>query len=397
MIRFSQSIADKIQTSRKREPKLRIVVIGTRGFPNVQGGVEAHCEHLYPLLVEKGHEVIVFTRRPYITDPLEEYKGVKLIHLTCPHNKFLEAIVHSWKCVFQAKGLKPDIVHIHSIGPSLMAPLAKILGMKVVVTHHGPDYLREKWKGIPKHFLKFCEKMGMLFADRIITIAPYISTHIQSLYKKRAAVIPNGVTMPEEIRSKETLKKYNLEEKHYILTVGRFVPEKAFHDLIEAFRLYQSQAYSTRPWKLVIVGKADHRDEYSIKLRKLAEETPDVILTGQLKRKPLQELFQHCGMFVLPSRYEGLPIVLLEAMSCGAFCLASDIPANQCVPLDPQNYFSPGNVQELSQKLLENSTRYVLRHDRLHQMTSIRNTFDWQHIADKTVNVYLSLLRKSAA
>jgi glycosyltransferase involved in cell wall biosynthesis len=376
--------------------RLRIVVIGTRGFPNVQGGVEAHCEHLYPLLVEKGHEVIVFTRRPYITDPLKEYKGVKLIHLSCPHNKFLEAIVHSWKCVIQARSLNPDIIHIHSIGPSLMAPLAKLLGMKVVLTHHGPDYLREKWKGFPRHFLKFCEGAGILFADKVITIAPYISSHIQSLYKKTPAVIPNGVSTHKEIRTKDTLKKYGLAEQHYILAVGRFVPEKAFHDLVEAFRLYQLRAYSTHTWKLVLVGKADHQDEYSIKLRKLACETPNVILTGQLKRKPLQELFQNCGMFVLPSRYEGLPLVLLEAMSCGAFCLASDIPAHQCVPLDPQNYFSAGNIEELAQKLLDNSTRYVLRHDRIHQMTSIKNTFNWQHIADKTLNVYLSLLRRSS-
>jgi len=45
---------------------MKIVVLGTRGFPNVQGGVEAHCENLYPRLVKLGYEVIVFGRAPYL-------------------------------------------------------------------------------------------------------------------------------------------------------------------------------------------------------------------------------------------------------------------------------------------------------------------------------------------
>ena len=69
---------------------MRITFLGTRGFPNVQGGVERHCENLAVNLVKLGCEVIVFTRRPYVEKNLKEYKGVKLIILPTIKNKWIE-------------------------------------------------------------------------------------------------------------------------------------------------------------------------------------------------------------------------------------------------------------------------------------------------------------------
>ena len=82
----------------------------------------------------------------------------------------------------------------------------------------------------------------------------------------------------------------------------------------------------------MIVVDADHEDEYSRKLKEQAKSAPGVVLTGRLTGKPLQELYAGAGLFVLPSYYEGLPIVLLEAMSYGLSCIVSDIAANGEVP-----------------------------------------------------------------
>src|SRR3989338_1165422 len=115
---------------------MKIAVLGTRGFPNVQGGVETHCENLYPDLVKKGCDVTVFTRLPYVDPSLKEYRGVRLVSLYARRHKFIETILHTSWGVVQARFRNPDIVHIHAIGPSIITPFAKLLGMKVVVTNH---------------------------------------------------------------------------------------------------------------------------------------------------------------------------------------------------------------------------------------------------------------------
>jgi glycosyltransferase involved in cell wall biosynthesis len=116
---------------------LRIVMLGLRGFPDVQGGVERHVEHLSRRLVELGCEVEAIVRSPYMPkDCPPSWHGVKLHPVWSPRVTGVEALVHSFLGVFHAARMKPDILHIHSIGPALFAPLARALGLRVVVTHH---------------------------------------------------------------------------------------------------------------------------------------------------------------------------------------------------------------------------------------------------------------------
>ncbi len=362
---------------------MKIAVIGTRGFPDVQGGVEKHCEKLYVHLVEKGCDIVVFTRKPYTSTHVKKYKGITLIPVGCPRNKFLEAIVHTFICVLKARKLRPDILHIHAIGPSLFTPLARVLGLKVVVTTHGPDYKREKWALPAKTFLRFCERMGMTFANGVIAIAKNIAGDIKSTYGRESALIPNGVEIPCLAETVNILGKYGLQKKKYILAVGRFVPEKGFHDLIEAFNRGGYKGF-----KLVIVGDADHQDKYSRDLNEKATKSDHVVVTGFLTEKPLQELYSHAALFVLPSYYEGLPIVLLEAMSYGLSCIASNIPANRNVQLDEDRFFEPGDINAITVKIREFIHKQWDEEDRNKQINMIHEFYDWGKIADQTLKVY---------
>jgi glycosyltransferase involved in cell wall biosynthesis len=362
---------------------MKIAVTGSRGFPGVQGGVEKHCEKLYSRLINHGCDIIVFTRKPYVTYPDEKFNGITLIPLSCPQNKFLETIVHTFKSVLKARKLHPDILHIHAVGPSLYTPLARVLGMKVVVTSHGPDYKRKKWPLPVKIFLRLCEWAGMTFASEIIAIAQDIADDIGNKYGRVPAVIPNGVDIPAPSLTSEVLEKHDLKKKKYILSVGRFVPEKGFHDLIDAFNDMKLDE-----WKLVIVGDADHEDNYSRDLKERAGKKSNIILTGFLTGQPLQEIYSHAGLFVLPSYYEGLPIVLLEAMSYGLSCIASDIPANRNVELGDDRFFKAGDINMLSRKIADFIQRPWEDTDKRHQLNMIAEKYNWESIADETLNVY---------
>ena len=373
--------------------KLKIAVLGTRGFPNVQGGIETHCENLYPQLVEKGCAVIVFTRKPYVNLNISMYKGVGLIPLSCPKHKFIETFYHTFIGVFAARRHSPDILHIHAIGPSLMAPIARLLGLKVVITHHGPDYERKKWGKLPKMVLKLGERLGCKWANGIIAISKTIEEQVKNKYDRAVTVIPNGVIIPEIIQSNTTLEKYGLITGKYILSVGRFVPEKGFHDLIGAFsRLITYDAkLKADNWKLVIIGKADHEDKYSLGLKEKASLNSSIILTGFLTGEPLQELYSHAGLFVLPSYYEGLPIVLLEALSYGLSCIASDIPANREVGLEDDRFFCAGDIETLVSIIKEFIHKPMGVEEKIAQRNRIAGKYDWAKIADKTKEVYAAV------
>ncbi len=380
---------------------MKIAVLGTRGFPHIQGGVEAHCENLYPYLVKMGCEVTVFTRKPYVNLNIGSYKGITLIPLPCLKKKSLEAFLHTFIGIFVVKRFSPDILHIHAIGPSLFIPIARLLGLKVVMTHHGPDYQRKKWGKFARLILILGERFGCKWANGIVCISETIAAHVRKKYHRDVTVIPNGVTIPEILQTDDILKKYALTKGKYILSVGRFVPEKGFHDLIDAFNRFSTWNFKSQTsetelradnWKQVIVGSADHEDAYSLRLKEKAKNNNDIILTGFLTGKSLHELYSHAGLFVLPSYYEGLPIVLLEAMSYGLSCIASDIPANRNVEILGDRFFQAGNIPALAAKMQECISKPPGEAERRKQITMVSQRYNWEKIAERTMEVYKNIL-----
>lgn len=362
---------------------MKIVVTGTRGIPNIMGGVETHCEELFPRIAEKGFDITIIRRSNYVKDSLKEWKGVKLLNVESPKKKSFEAIIHTFRAINEAKRLKADILHIHAIGPALLIPYAKMLGMKVVFTHHGPDYDRDKWGMAAKTMLKLGERFGCVFADEVIVISNVIRNLIKQKYNRTQHVhlIYNGVPQPEMSDYPEYFKELGIEKGKYILGMCRFVPEKNLHHLIEAFSRTEY-----KDCKLVLAGDTDFEDDYSRKLKKMSREH-DVVLTGFIKGKKLHSLLTNTRCFVLPSSHEGLPIALLEAMSYQIPVIVSDIPANLEVGLNPECYFPVGNIQELSKKLQKNmDTSYQ-------KVEYDMSKYDWDAIAQQTVDTYYDLIK----
>jgi glycosyltransferase involved in cell wall biosynthesis len=238
---------------------MKIIVLGTRGIPDILGGVETHCQELYPRIVDKGHQVTLITRTPYVIDKgITQYKGVKLKHIYAPKIKSLEAVIHTFLGVLYAGIKRPDILHIHAIGPMIMTPFAKLLGLKVIVTNHGPDYDRKKWGKLAKKVLKTGERLGTKFADEVIVISEVIRTIIKNKYNREDThLIYNGVNLPTIATEDNYITKLGLNKNKYIIGVGRFVEEKGFLDLIEAYSQIDTNV------KLVLVGDADHETNHS--------------------------------------------------------------------------------------------------------------------------------------
>lgn len=397
---------------------MKIVVTGTRGIPNVMGGVETHCEELFPRIAAMGEDVTVIRRKSYVNDGLKEWKGVKLVDIETPKKKSFEAIIHTYRAINMAKKLGADILHIHAIGPALLTPYAKMLGMKVVFTHHGPDYDRDKWGKAAKMVLKLGERMGCMFADDVIVISDVIRNLIKEKYgrTKNVHLIYNGVSKPEICDYPEYFEELGIKKGRYILGMCRFVPEKNLHHLVEAFNIIKNEELRIKKEssalaneelkikkqglaqadeelkgkdsgdddiKLVLAGDTDFEDDYSRGLKEMAKKN-GVVLTGFVKGRKLHSLLTNCMCYCLPSSHEGLPIALLEAMSYGVKVIVSDIPANLEVGLPQNDYFHVGNVDELAKKLNDVITHPVEHIE--YDMTK----YDWDKIAREVKEVYLS-------
>lgn len=365
---------------------MHIVVIGTRGIPEIQGGVETHCQELYPRIVALGHKVTVIRRTPYITDDnhISSYKGVDLIDIYAPRKKSLEAIIHTFLAIIKARRLNPDVLHIHAIGPAIMTPFARLLGMKVVMTNHGPDYDRQKWGRLAKWILKTGERLGTRFSKRVIVISKVIADILAAKYNRHDTdLIYNGVSTPQKATRFPYIESLGLEQGKYIVAVGRFVKEKGFHDLISAFK-----QLNLPDFKLAIAGDADHSDDYSESLKRSAREA-GVVLTGFIRGDKMNQLMSGAALFVIPSYHEGLPFSLLEAMSYNLDVVASDIPANKIDQLVPTDFFPTGNIEALAEIIKEK-----IEHPHINRVYDL-SPYDWDNIADETLEVYRRLLDKS--
>jgi len=370
---------------------LQVMALGLRGIPNVPGGVEVHASELYPRLQALGAQVTVLGRscyRPANAPPV--WRGVNIRWLPATRLQGVEALLHTLLGVLYAGVRRPDVLHIHAVGPWLCVPLAKLLGLKVVVTHHGQDYLREKWNAPARALLRLGERLGITFADARIVISNSIRDMVRARYGRESVLVPNGIGDLRRVADRSLVDALGLTPQRYIIQVSRLVPEKRQLDLIAAFK-----AAALPGWKLVLVGGAQGSQRYAEKLRAQSEGNEAIVCTGFRSPPDVQQLVSHAGIFALPSSHEGLPIALLEAMKIGVPVVASNIAANREVGLDNSCYFPMGDIQALAVRLRERAAITPEERDVIAQELRLScGRYDWDAIAKLTMQVMEGVVAK---
>ena len=361
---------------------LRVTMLGLRGFPNVQGGVERHVENLSRELSHLGCRVEAIVRSPYVgKEANREWQGTRLRRLWSPRAKGIEPFVHTFLGVLHAAWARPDILHIHGIGPAFFTPLGRMLGLNVVVTHHMANYENEKWNGFARALLRLGERVGMLLSRGRIAVSPSLAERMSKSYRVNVRTIPNGIDPPLPIQPQAILQAFGLEPGKYFLTVARIDEQKRQLDLVAAFA-----QLGRIDWKLVLVGGADYRSGYARAVEEAARATPGVVMLGVQSGKSLAGLYAGAGAFVLPSSHEGQPIAVLEALSYGCPVVLSDIPPHREIGANGARYFAAGDTQALAGQLgaISQGERQL---DKAEHARVLR-AHNWAHIAETTLEVY---------
>lgn len=374
--------------------RARVAVVGSKGIPATFGGIERHVAELASRLVRRGFAVRVYCR-PYYASVSGSYEGVELVTLPTIYTKHLDAITHTLLSTLHALFTGVDIVHYHAMGPSVLSFLPRLFGARTVVTVHGLDWKREKWGRFASACLRFGEYGSVAFPSRTIVISRVLERYYASRYGRAVAYIPNGLIVRAPQPPRRVATRFGLARHDYVLFVGRLVPEKGCHHLVEAFR----RVATTK--RLVIAGGTSHSDAYVDELHGMASADPRVLFTGYVYGDTLSELYSNAYAYVHPSTLEGLSLSLLEALSFGSAVLASDIPENEEVLLDtgaaPRGVtFRAGDVGDLVAKLRALLADPSAADDlRSRGRAFVIERYDWNRIAAQTADVYDALVREA--
>ena len=371
-------------------------MIGHKYIPSRDGGVEVVVSNLAPHLVEIGYEVTCYNRtnRQFkklrkTGELMREYRGVHLIWAPTVDRRGLAAMSSSIFATVMAAFSRFDLVHYHTEGPCVLCWLPRLFGKKVGGTVHGPDHRRQKWGRFASAYILWGEKAAVRHADSIIVLSRGVQDYFREKYGRETVLIPNGID-PAEIRPAcEITRQFGLASREYILFLGRLVPEKGIHYLIEAYQSLKTDK------KLVIVGGTSDTDEYVRRLYDMAGDSPSILFTGFQQGPVAEELFSNAYLYVLPSDLEGMPLSLLEAMNYGCCCVTSDI--GECADvMDGSGFTFPrGNTEalrEILQDLCDHPDKAEVQRGQARAVVSSKYT--WRDITAQTGALYSRLLNR---
>jgi glycosyltransferase involved in cell wall biosynthesis len=365
---------------------MRIGMIGLKGIP-FPAGIENFTEQISWRLAARGHEVTVYVR-PYVKVG-DTYRGVRIRRLPSINTKHLDALSHTFVATLDVLFADLDVVHYHGLGPSVFSLLPRLGRARTIAHVHALDWQRAKWSALASGCLRGAEYAAMHFPHRTIAISKGLKRYLEAKYDRPVDYVPTGVEA-YDYKAPRNITQWGLGPDSYILFLSRLVPEKGCHHLLAAYDMLATD----KP--LVIAGSSTHTDGYAAALRGGARR--NVIFTGEVTGRTLEELFSNAYVYVLPSDVEGLAHSLLQALSYGRCVLASDIEANVEALGDCGLTFHHGDAHDLARKL-----EYVLANPAFVRdcaapaQARVREHYSWDHVVDSLEGIYGRCVASPAA
>lgn len=366
---------------------MKIAILGHKRIPGREGGIEVVVEELSTRMVKLDNDVTVYNRKSKNYKKYKEYNGVKIKNVFTIEKKSLDATVYSFLASFRVAFGRYDIIHYHAIGPSAFLLIPKLFRKKIVVTVHGLNYKTPKWKGFGAKFMKFGEKVVAKYADEIIVLSQEQKKYFKEKYNRDTKYISNGVSIRKRESAKIIKEKFGLEKNRYNLLVSRIVPGKGIETLLEAYKKVKTDM------PLIICGDSNFVGEFKERLMQLSQNDKRIKFIGFQSGKILDELYSNANLFIFPSEAEGMPMVLLEALSYNTPCLVSDIPENMEVGKNYVQYFKTGDKKDLEKQLVKclNDKNILFKND---TRKYIEEEYDWDDITSQTLKLYKQTNKK---
>jgi glycosyltransferase involved in cell wall biosynthesis len=365
---------------------MKIAILGTRGIPARYGGFETFAEQLSKRLVNLGHEVTVYCRRPFTAPDDVVDPRVRRVILPTIKNKHLDTAFHTFLSIFHVLFTKKDLILLCNVANSPLAWMPRLFGIPTVLNVDGLDRKRRKWNLFARYYLGFCELLSVITPTRIVTDALPIQEYFWRRYRKRSTMIAYGAEVPEDC---STLNEFELPKKKYLLYVSRLEPENNPELVVRAYREVKTD------WPLVMVGGNCYDHRFVDRLKEIADDR--VIFPGPIYGPRYWRLLLNAGLYVSGCEVGGLHPALIEAMAAENAVLALDTPENRETAADCGIYFRHSITDlagQMSQLIQNPDLRRKLGSEARNRARSL---FSWEEVAAKYEVLFSELVKKNGS
>lgn len=374
---------------------MKILVV-SHEFPPLGGGGANACFYLTKGYAERGHEVIIVTAGYEELKQEETLNGVKIFRIPCRRKhkehcgfpEMLDFLLKAWPVVKKAEEKnKFDICHVFFGIPS--GPIGYLLkkkyGVPYVIRFGGGDIpgFQERFKLIYKLLAPFVRVLWK-YADALVANSEGLKKFAMDFdSKNEVMIIPNGVD------NTYYCKENHLQEQgvYRILFASRLIERKGLQFIIPKLRLIEQEA--EKPVKLIVVGDGPYRtclEELAVKygVRDLIQ------FEGQKNKSELPFYYQNADVFILPSKKEGMPNVVLEAMASGLPILMTPCEGSKELVQDNGKILTIEDFPSVLAELCNDSEKRIKMGKRSEEI--IKQKYTWNYVIDKYLDVFSRIL-----
>ena len=368
--------------------RLRIAAFGGfRAIPPKEGGAgsDKFAYELYPRIIKLGHELTAYGRiypGDKSTPKYSQYEGIKIISFHTVNKAGFDTLIHSFKATIDIiLHNRAEIVHVHSGANSIWALFLRIFGKRVYVSQFAMDWKRDKWPWYGKLFYKMSNYLTAYIPNGVAFDNIFTREYFEKKFRRNFYFIPYGSEVKEPPVQSSILDKIGVTSGGYFLFIGRFIPDKGVHILIDAFREVKTDI------KLVLVGGSPNPNDYERRIRSAADER--IIFAGYVYGDNTNFLIKNALSYIQPSLIEGLSPVILTVMGLGTPLICSDIVENKFITGENATHFTSGNTGSLTEKI-----NYSLNNiEKLKKMAKIGkddvlDRFNWDSITSKYIELF---------
>tara|TARA_B100001063_G_C16709618_1_gene527267 strand:+ start:76 stop:1179 length:1104 start_codon:yes stop_codon:yes gene_type:complete len=365
------------------DKKLKISIIGSRGYPYVYSGYETLVKELSERLVSKGHSVRVYCHSSLFKNKPNFFNGIELIYTPSFETKFLSQISNSFFSFLHVCFSKTDIVLVVNSANGPFGILTKLFGKKTCINVDGLEWLRPKWKGLGSYYFKISSKLSTNLFDEIITDSNHMYLIYKKMFNKNSRVIAYGSTMIKT-KSDDVLVKFKLETNNYYLIVGRLVPDNNSKLIIKAFLKSKS------PKKLVIVGDVPYKDNYAEQVKKMASN--NIVFTGYIKsQEKLSQIYKNCFCYIHGHEYGGTNPTMINALDLNCKIIALNTIFNREMLMNKKNLLFEKNLVSIKECI---NTIDLYKKSYIEDNYNLPKKYSWDHIANSYLKLFYKIIEK---